>query len=571
MAKSTKLRQRRKKPRTVRISESRLQALKRPVVLLILGSLLLAGIVSRVHLLGRSLWLDEAWVANSMQAPTLSAAFFYDDWLQTSPPLFIALGRAFILLLGSSNVALRFLPALSGILAMFLFAALAFKFLRPIFALLALLLFIVSPRVIVYSQSLKQYSSDVLATIGLLVLGLFYLEKRSDDWFWGLLAGAVVFSFLSYSAMFFFPFVLFCAFTKSDSQSPGDSAPSAERLNWLRGVSTTALASSVCLTNYFVFIAPNKNSTLAEFFQDGFPQGSHPANLLSFYWDKFATLPQVFFFGGPGPLRIAALSLTTLGFGFLWARKSNLAGADSYYTSLLLTAPIAGVVVLNLLGVFPLPGFQHRVLLFLFPIITLLFCFGLQKVVNLTSRVLAAKFTTLKVAAVESVFGAIVLFAMAGLVWLFLITVGLMPLFAEEQEDSEEAVAYLKQHVEAEDILFVHATLREQFKLYTRGRPMVVQRIIFGKVGMPCCPRSDYRTPQQESERDISEEITALKNAATGRRLWVFMTNRRLHWVHMRRNDIEIFERGLARDNCQKLGQKKFTGVYVAAFGCTQR
>jgi hypothetical protein len=568
MAKSTKLPQRRKKPGPVRISESRLQALRRPVVLLILCFLLLAGIASRIHLLGRSLWLDEAWVANSMQAPTLSGAFFYEDWLQTSPPLFIALGRVSILLLGTSSVALRFLPAFAGILAMFLFAVLAFKFLRPIFALIALLLFIVSPRVIVYSQSLKQYSSDVLATTGLLVLGLFYLEKRSDQCFWALLAGAVFFSFLSYSAMLFFPFVLFCAFAKSASQSPGDWAPPTERLNWLRGVSATALASSVCLTNYFIFIAPNKNSTLSEFFQDGFPQGSHPADLLNFYWNKFATLPQVFFFGGPGPLRIAALSLTALGFVYLWPRKSNLAGANSYSTSLLFTAPIAGVVVLNLFGVFPLPGFEHRVLLFLVPIIILLFCFGLQTVVKLTSRLLAAKFTALKVAAVESVFGAMVLFAMAGLAWLFFITVGLRPSFAEEQEDSEEAVAYLRQHVEAVDILFVHATMREQFKLYTRAQPIAVQRIIFGKVGMPCCPRSDYRPPQQESEKDFSEEITALKNAATGRRLWILMTNRRLHWIHMRRNDIEIFERRLASDNCQKLGEEKFTGVYVAAFGC---
>jgi len=503
-----------------------------------------------------------------MQAATLNGAFYYEDWLQTSPPLFIALGRACILLLGNSNLALRILPALSGILAMFLFAFLAFKFLRPTFALLALLLFIVSPKVIVYSQSLKQYSSDVLATIGLLVLGLIYLEKSSDGWFWGFLTGAVVLSFLSYSAMLFFPFVLFCAFTKSNTQSPGDAAPLAKRLNWVRGFSATVLAGSVCLTNHFVFIAPNKNSTLTEFFQDGFPLGSHPAELFSFYWDKFSTLPEVFFFGGLGPLRITALWVTVLGFGFLWAQVKKSAGVNSLYTALLFTAPIAGVIVLNLLGIFPLPGFQHRVLLFLFPVTTLLVCFGLQMLAMLTSRFLATRFTVLKAATVESVFGAIALFATVVLVCLFFITVGLMPSFLEEHEDSEEAVMFLRDHVGTDDVLWVHSTMREQFKLYAPIHSVLVQRVIYGKTGIPCCPRREYRPPNKESEKEITDEINSVKSVAANRRLWVLMTNRRLHWVHMRRNDIKLVESDLAVSGCQKLGSAKFTGVYLAAFAC---
>jgi hypothetical protein len=177
----------------------------------------------------------------------------------------------------------------------------------------------------------------------------------------------------------------------------------------------------------------------------------------------------------------------------------------------------------------------------------------------------------LKAPFVENAFGAIVFFAMASLVWLFFNTVGLMPFFAEEHEDSEEAVAYLRQRAEANDVLYVHATMREQFKLYTRALPVPASRIVYGNIGMPCCPRRDYRSPQQESEKNITDEIVALTNAATGRRLWMLITNRGLHWFHVRRNDIEIFERGLAGQGCQKLGEERFTGVYVAGFGCAQR
>ena len=91
---------------------------------------------------------------------------------------------------------------------------------------------------------------------------------------------------------------------------PPDAASIINRLNWLRGVSATAMAILVCLTIFYFFIAPNNSPSLAEFFHDGFSRGNRPAELLSFYWKKFSTLPEVFFFGGPGPLRVAALWLT---------------------------------------------------------------------------------------------------------------------------------------------------------------------------------------------------------------------------------------------------------------------
>jgi hypothetical protein len=113
--------------------------------------------------------------------------------------------------------------------------------------------------------------------------------------------------------------------------------------------------------------------------------------------------------------------------------------------------------------------------------------------------------------------------------------------------------------------------MQEQFKLYNRAQQGPASRVIFGMIGMPCCPRKNYRSPQQESEKEITDEIVALSNSAAGRRLWVLITNRPLHWVHVGRNDIEIFERGLAREGCQKFRDEEFTGVYVAGFGCAQK
>lgn len=545
--------------------------MRRPFVLFCLCSMLLAGVVSRVYLLDRSLWLDEAWVANSMRAVTLQGALYYAEWLQTTPPLFIALGRLFTLLFGTSNSAFRALPALAGIIAVLLFALIAFRLLRSSFALIAVLAFVISPRLILYSQSVKQYSTDVLCTTCLLLLGHVYLEKYSDRWFYFLLVGAVVLSFLSYPAMLFFPFVLICALTKDGIQAQASDRQQRTRFDLPRGSLAVAVAVVVLAANYFFFIAPNKNSALTEFFQEGFYQGNSPAEFLTFHGARLATLTRAFFFGGSAPLRLLTLLITVAGFYCLWMPLKNSFDVRTFQRAILFTAPMVGIVALNIVGFFPLPGFDHRIMLFAFPLTVLLFCLGLQFLANLAARAISARSRGVKAVSIENAFGNAVFFGMVVLVWLFFDSVGLTPFFTEEHEDSEEAVAYLSQQVEAKDILYVHTTMLEQFKLYTRTQPVAASRIVYGKIGMPCCPRSGYTSPRGESEKDISDEIFGLSSAAAGRLLWVLITNRGAHWFYMQRNDIDILERGLDTQGCKKLGEEKLTGVYVAKFACGQR
>ena len=64
--------------------------------------------------------------------------------------------------------------------------------------MIATLLFVLNPRLILYSQSLKQYSTDVLSTLSFIVVGCIYIEKHTDRWFYVLVASFVALSFLSY-------------------------------------------------------------------------------------------------------------------------------------------------------------------------------------------------------------------------------------------------------------------------------------------------------------------------------------------------------------------------------------
>ena len=75
-------------------------------------ALLALTLVLGLYGIERSLWLDESWVANSVNAPTLGGMFYYPNWLQTSPPLFLLLARAAIRVFGLSTVVLRSVPVL---------------------------------------------------------------------------------------------------------------------------------------------------------------------------------------------------------------------------------------------------------------------------------------------------------------------------------------------------------------------------------------------------------------------------------------------------------------------------
>src|ERR1044071_1233527 len=88
------------KRQQAKTSEPKKSAVGRAVLVLILGGILVFGAIMRLSYLDRSLWLDEAWVANSIQAPTLTEAFYYGDWLQTTPPLFVVVSRVITTLFG---------------------------------------------------------------------------------------------------------------------------------------------------------------------------------------------------------------------------------------------------------------------------------------------------------------------------------------------------------------------------------------------------------------------------------------------------------------------------------------
>lgn len=128
------------------------------------------------YLSNRSLNVDESGMAVSILDKSLSEIlppFSADeavDYNQTTPPGFLLLTKFCTMILGDSEYALRLVAFLCGILSIFLFWKILPYFLKPPSLPLTLLLFTASDRLIHWSSSLKQYSSDVCITLLLYVV-----------------------------------------------------------------------------------------------------------------------------------------------------------------------------------------------------------------------------------------------------------------------------------------------------------------------------------------------------------------------------------------------------------------
>jgi 4-amino-4-deoxy-L-arabinose transferase-like glycosyltransferase len=132
------------------------------------------GFVLRLdqYLFNRSLWLDEAFfVVNVVDRTFLElfkAPLEYSGHIM--PPGVLVMAKLSITLFGNSDFILRLFPFLCGVLSLVLFYQLAKVYISEKAVPLALFFFAISGTLIFYSSEFKQYSSDVMIVIALLLL-----------------------------------------------------------------------------------------------------------------------------------------------------------------------------------------------------------------------------------------------------------------------------------------------------------------------------------------------------------------------------------------------------------------
>ncbi len=142
--------------------------------------LVLVGFLLRLrqYLTGRSLWLDEAMLANNILGRDFAGLFQQLDNNQGAPIGFLLLQKSITLILGDSEYALRLFPFVAGLVALAAMFALTRRISNPFPAAFALAFFAVTPSLIYYASEVKQYSSDVAITLLFCLLFLKYTQSE---------------------------------------------------------------------------------------------------------------------------------------------------------------------------------------------------------------------------------------------------------------------------------------------------------------------------------------------------------------------------------------------------------
>lgn len=126
----------------------------------------------------RSLWLDEAFIANTIiNSPFLELFKQPLEYGHSVPPLFLILTKIPTILFGNTDIVLRFFPFICSIISLLLFYQVAKLYLSPRAVLVALALFAVTEPLIFYSVEVKQYGVDLLVTVFLL-WELHYIQQN---------------------------------------------------------------------------------------------------------------------------------------------------------------------------------------------------------------------------------------------------------------------------------------------------------------------------------------------------------------------------------------------------------
>lgn len=151
---------------------------------LLFNFIVLSGIFLRLFkLTSQSVWIDEYITADLSSGPNIIYIFFNSLANNPHPPLFFILEYFIIKLFGISEFSIRLLPALFGIISIFVFYKVIRSFFSEKISFIALFLFCFNPYQIYYSQEARMYSLFMFIT--LIIIYYFILSIKYNSFlFW---------------------------------------------------------------------------------------------------------------------------------------------------------------------------------------------------------------------------------------------------------------------------------------------------------------------------------------------------------------------------------------------------
>lgn len=513
--------------------------------LLMYATLILASLPSRLSSIRGSLWLDEAWVANSVLAPSWTDMFYYPRWLQPTPPLFLTLLRLFEHVLGASEPALRVLPVVAGLLTIPLLAFGLRKLFGPAASLCGTTLVIVNFWAVKYAQQVKQFGADVFSGALLFLLVASYCRRPDRRNFALLVTGFAVISFFSTPAFFMGPSVMAAILLSRLWGVP----------SYLRAgrVKIAIAVFGICTAfNYLAFMRPNHNSMLVSFWADRCLNLRHPLTSAQALFGSLGELivPQVI----PAALVLGAVGVVVMITGLVIAVVGAVGGSKKAVIILLVgPLPLATAAVISLMSLYPMLH-APRMLLWALPACAVLVTAAVDPVFDIFRLRVARGYD-------GPIFYGTALACLTAVLAFNVIVVR----HPRPNEQNGEAMRLLQQSMAPSDILFVHRRMIEQYTYYSRLQSWVPQHLSIGNSDWPCCGRNGETyidSPGVETyAADLRQAIAQVQRPG---RVWMF-----LPWGH---NDltpkIEVTPDLMERESCYERRREDLDQTLVLAYQC---
>lgn len=499
----------------------------------------------------RGLYVDEAWVANSVIADSLRDMFFYQPWVQTTPPLFLLLVRNFVHVFGLSDLTLKTIPLLFALLAILTFSRLARRIFGVRSSFLATAIVAFSPLAIINAQVFKQYSGELFASCAILFSCWCYFSLPTRRHYLVVLGVICVATALSYSIVMVVPLVCCCL-----AFAPTKLRLTVTRLLWLFVVSGVAFG---CI--YLNFARPNQEPNLYQFWSAYFPYGGF-GNYLVFYFRQGLEVISLLLIPesahGLSKLATPFLALLAISGIVTGARKSRRDWVYKFY--LFTFIPIIMLIALNVLGVYPMRG--GRTGLFLLPCIAIQLTFSLKE---LWEAIFKSEARFLRIDG-NSWITVSTLFALSlsgAYIW------GMHHREMGNWEDFEGALRFLRQSLKPDDLVYLHASAVEPAKLYFSMWKWQPSHVFLGQSGGPCCARQ--LGPAVNYKEDVEHLTNVVRQTTLDNshgQIWVLSTNRAAHWAYLGNNDFESIDLELQRTGCVGHTSSSFLNVILRQYDC---
>ena len=398
---------------------------------ILISIIVLIGIWLRclVYSFNRSLWMDEAALANNLILP--HSILNNMEYQQAAPPIFKLISLFNIHLLGNNEYALRLFPLICGILAIPLFWLIVKQIFNSKIAQTATItLFSINYLLIYYSSEFKQYSSDVLCALILIYTALklnIYNTQRKNLILLSILYASVF--WLSHTSLFVLAGIFLVNFYELISEFKQKNKSQIK--NYTVNIITTYLPSAFSFILYwFLHLNTISNSNfMHNYWSDYFINNTANINFIMSNTIKMLFYPNICYLTIFG---ICILGVITL-------YKTNLRNAQ------ILTLPVLILLCASYLEIYPL---GYRLVLFTIPLILIYFC----SILNTKNKYMLIVAIIIFIIGVPRYFTYYPLIISQKNMYL--------------REELRTIYEYLEQRIEPNDIIFTANDVYQQDKYY---------------------------------------------------------------------------------------------------------